>query len=71
MWPPPAAGQSEIEEISTVRNNLFHGGKFPLLLVRDSSRDRDLLTHAINILDAALRLDARVHLVFLEGLDCS
>jgi hypothetical protein len=55
--------------IRLVRNNLFHGGKFPLILVSDPSRDRDLLAHAITILAACLPLDARVQTAFTEAID--
>lgn len=43
--------------IRTVRNNLFHGGKFPLIHVEEPSRDSELLLHALTILSACLPLD--------------
>jgi len=55
--------------IRIVRNNLFHGGKFPLIPISDPSRDRDLLAYAIAILDVCLRLDQRVHNQFIDGID--
>ena len=42
--------------IRTVRNNLFHGGKFPLIHVEEPSRDSELLLHALTILSACLPL---------------
>jgi hypothetical protein len=56
-------------KIRTVRNNLFHGGKFPLMPIRDPSRDRDLLEHSLVILNAALELDKEVKSNFFEHLD--
>ena len=46
--------------IRAVRNNLFHGGKFPLHGVHDSSRDRQLLEFSIAILNACVPLDRSV-----------
>lgn len=54
--------------IRVVRNNLFHGGKFPLVSISDPSRDRDLLAHAIAVLDACLKLDQRVETQFVEDI---
>lgn len=55
--------------IRQVRNNLFHGGKFPRLQVIDPSRDRDLIRSAIVILTRVLPLDDGVNLKFREGID--
>ncbi|MCZ2157383.1 MAG: hypothetical protein LC114_26375, partial [Bryobacterales bacterium] len=55
--------------IRTVRNNLFHGGKFPLIPMQDPSRDRDLLVRSLTVLNSALELDAEVKSRFFEGLD--
>jgi hypothetical protein len=55
--------------IRTVRNNLFHGGKFPLIPMSDPSRDRDLLSHAITILAFSLKLDREVEFNFNEGIN--
>jgi len=54
--------------IRTVRNNLFHGGKFPGFPVADPSRDRDLIENAIVVLEHALPLDYLVSRTFHEGL---
>jgi hypothetical protein len=54
--------------VRTVRNNLFHGGKFPRLAVSDPSRDRTLIEHSLVILSCALRLDTAVEQTFSEGL---
>jgi hypothetical protein len=54
--------------IRTVRNNLFHGGKFPMSLVPDPSRDVTLIEHSLVILCYVLRLDTRVDENFNAGL---
>jgi len=55
--------------IRTVRNNLFHGGKFPLLPVAEPSRDRELIANGLAVLKAALALDPEVEHQFFEGLE--
>jgi len=55
--------------IRTVRNNLFHGGKFPLVPMPDPSRDRDLLLHSLTVLNSALELDNQVKSNFFEHLE--
>lgn len=54
--------------VRTVRNNLFHGGKFPKFAVGDPSRDCILIEHSLVILSYALRLDTQVEQTFSEGL---
>jgi len=58
-----------LRAVRTVRNNLFHGGKFPQLPVEESSRDLDLITNGLVLLDGALELDHEVRDVFLDGLE--
>ena len=41
--------------VRCVRNNLFHGGKFPLVSISDPSRDRELLVNSMHIWKAACR----------------
>ena len=55
--------------IRCVRNNLFHGGKFPLIRMSDPSRDRDLLLNSMAILTACLSLNPDVEEHFLESVD--
>lgn len=43
------------EMVRTVRNNLFHGGKFIEGPVEDPARDEDLLRHCLVVLMAAKR----------------
>lgn len=54
----PQQGTSELQQIlcavRRVRNNLFHGGKFPDGVVYDSGRDVKLLQSCITILEACL-----------------
>jgi hypothetical protein len=45
-----------IRSIGTVRNNLFHGGKFPWDYIRDTT----LLSNGLIILHACLRLNGKV-----------
>jgi hypothetical protein len=55
--------------IRIVRNNLFHGGKFPMIPISDPSRDRGLLVHSLTILNAVLTLDVDVRSAFFEHLE--
>jgi hypothetical protein len=55
--------------VRRVRNNLFHGGKFPGFPISDPSRDKYLISNAIVILDACLSLDPSVSRQFFEGLN--
>jgi hypothetical protein len=45
-----------VRSVGVVRNNLFHGGKFPW----DQLRDVTLLSHGLTILYACLELDKKV-----------
>lgn len=40
--------------IRYVRNNLFHGGKFPRIPIDEPSRDRELLRHSMVVLSACV-----------------
>jgi hypothetical protein len=55
--------------IRCVRNNLFHGSKFPFISISDPSRDQELLLHSMVILKACLTLASSVKQTFLEGID--
>lgn len=46
--------------VRIVRNNLFHGGKFPIASIPDPARDPILLRHALTILGACVPIDAGV-----------
>jgi hypothetical protein len=53
--------------VRTIRNNLFHGGKYPLGPVHDVARDRDLLKAGIVVLGQCLELSERVRASFEEA----
>jgi hypothetical protein len=50
--------------IAVVRNNLFHGGKFPWPV--DPARNATLIRHALVLLDAMVDLDDRVKHYFTQ-----
>jgi len=75
-WSAPQAWDGQeplliwlLRAVRAVRNNLFHGGKFPVVPIAEPSRDRDLLTHGLAILGSALTMDPQVHRHFEEGLE--
>ena len=47
-----------VQTVAVVRNNLFHGGKFPWPV--DTSRNSILIRHSLVLLDAFVELDKRV-----------
>lgn len=59
-WEDSAPTASRIKTllvyVCRVRNNLFHGGKFPEGPVHDVARDRDLLRSGISALKALLKV---------------
>jgi hypothetical protein len=46
--------------VRTVRNNLFHGGKYPGTVVPDPERDQQLLRACLAVLEQALGLSPKV-----------
>jgi hypothetical protein len=54
--------------VRRVRNNLFHGGKFPLQPIPEISRDESLLQSSLTVLGAALQLNPRVSQFFSEEI---
>ncbi len=54
--------------IRRVRNNLFHGGKFPLRAIEEPSRDCTLLGHSLVVLQDCLEYDPAVREVFFQEL---
>jgi hypothetical protein len=54
--------------VRTIRNNLFHGGKFPALVVKPLERDLPLLASSIVVLRHVAALDADVHAAFEGGV---
>jgi hypothetical protein len=55
--------------VGVVRNNLFHGGKFPQMPIADPSRDQHLLTHARELLFSLVELHEEVRQHFFDGID--
>lgn len=58
-----------LRSVRNVRNNLFHGGKFPFIVISEPSRDRDLLLSSLAILNVCLEFDPDVRLEFFAYLD--
>ena len=46
--------------LRSVRNNLFHGGKYPIAPIQDPARNPALLQHSLIVLDACLPMNADV-----------
>jgi len=62
-----------VDHIKTVRNNLFHGGKFTSVVydsdgAREISRNEILLKHSMNILGKLVHLDSDVKNAFFEPI---
>jgi hypothetical protein len=55
--------------VRTIRNNLFHGGKFPHPVgpIADVARDRELLRRGIAVLNGCLEISGTVRGVFEEA----
>jgi len=55
--------------VRTIRNNLFHGGKYPypLVSIDDGTRNRRLLEAGITILGQCLEFSSEVRAVFDEA----
>jgi hypothetical protein len=74
-WAPPQKYDQKdllliwlFDRICCVRDNLFHGGKFPLIATSPSS-DRELIVNAIVILRTALSLDSDVQAQFEREIE--
>ena len=50
--------------VRTIRNNLFHGGKFPDGPIADPARDHQLLQSALTVLRASVPFDSEISNVF-------
>lgn len=55
--------------IRRVRNNLFHGEKFAVLLEGDSKRDTELLKHGLTILYACLQVSTDLRKRFFSEIE--
>ncbi len=54
--------------IRRIRNNLFHGGKYPNFMVAEPSRNRELILSSIIILNDAVQLEQSVSDEFFEPI---
>jgi hypothetical protein len=74
-WKATVRGNNESIEsyvlrlVRMVRNNLFHGGKYPYPVgpMSDPGRDRRLIESALAVLEACLRLSPNVRQAFEEA----
>ena len=75
-WKNTVQGEEESEEcyllrlVRTVRNNLFHGGKYPVPVgpVLDATRNRHLIESCLTVLQECLRLSPNVKHAFEEAV---
>lgn len=58
-----------IDSVRTIRNNLLHGGKYPLIVIDEPARNQLLLQHSMEVLYAFLACDQNVKEIFLDGLN--
>lgn len=71
-WQPTTQGQGETDDryllrlVGTVRNNLFHGGKYLSGPVSDAGRNQQLLESSITVLEACLAISPDVGSAFAE-----
>lgn len=63
----PKNSQELFEAIRRVRNNLFHGGKYPFGQLEEPSRNNDLLNACLFVLEEALDTDENVRNRYNEG----
>ncbi len=70
-WEDTSIGNAEqlFDAIRLIRNNLFHGGKYPLRVIPDASRDIALLEQAQWILDLALEKRPTFKEVFSQEIE--
>jgi hypothetical protein len=63
---PLSTEQFTIACVRTVRNNLFHGGKFPMPVgpVDDVAHNTELVSSSLRVLRACLRFDSDVRASF-------
>lgn len=54
--------------VRRVRNNLFHGGKFPMHPIEEPSRNKTLINHSVSILSLCAPLDDNVYRYLVEKL---
>ncbi len=56
-----------LKQVRIVRNNLFHGGKFPDGPIQDPARNPELIKNCLIILEACLELHPEVQKYFKEN----
>lgn len=56
-----------LDLVKIVRNNLFHGGKYPRNIQSDPARDSQLIESCLIILCECIHLDKEVEQFFLEA----
>lgn len=66
---PVTDTKSLFKAVRRVRNNLFHGGKYPNGPVREPSRDDKLIAACLLVLELALEHDKEVGRAFLGSLE--
>ncbi len=69
IWPDESQDEYLLRLVRTVRNNLFHGGKYPYpeCVVEDAARNRGLLEDSLAILDQCLAMNERLDGHFAEA----
>lgn len=60
--------QNLISLIRIVRNNLFHGGKFPMQPIPELSRDEKLLRSSLIVLSTVMQLNPKTSRFFSEEI---
>ena len=55
--------------VRRVRNNLFHGGKYPYTPLPEPARDTQLLESSLIVLEACLEWDEEVRRWYMSDLD--
>ena len=55
--------------IKVVRNNLFHGGKYPFSSLKEPARNTDLLRNSLIVLEVWLKLNKEVKILFFNRLN--
>lgn len=61
---PPKDGHELLNAVKTVRNNLFHGGKFPDGHERDAARNEKLLQASLFVIKHAISANPQVRDAF-------
>jgi hypothetical protein len=57
-----------IDYVKCIRNNLFHGGKYPNMVIKEYSRDSELLSLSVKVIHCIIELNPKVHLNYKRCL---